>query len=223
MTIAGVPPQNRPTHQNSMSSDPSATSPLIRLNNPALIAAFLLREWGSSSTHIADRSRPRREAQSVRCKSLPVGCTAGGCRPNLPRCDRRSAKACRHSSSVHRVVATTAWRRCVVASRGDIRRRLTPLNTNRRKHHETTSDCIGGRRHFGDGHHGHSDFCACLLARLGLGTWGAGARTDNSSARATGVCLLSRLFLRLRLSGVQLCQLRLRLSGVFLWRVRRLL
>src|SRR5262245_12985321 len=125
-----------------------------------------------------------------------------------------------------------ASRQC--PTRRDIKRRQPSLN--RRTQDEKISDCIGARRHFGGGHNGHPDFCACLLAGLGLGTWGAGARTDDSCARATGLCLLSRLFLRLRVPVIRLCQLRLRLSvirlcqlwlrlsGLFLWlRLRRLL
>ena len=45
---------------------------------------------------------------------------------------------------------------------------------------------------------------ARLLARLGLGTGGAGARIDDRGARASGLRLLSGLFLRLWLSGLWL-------------------
>ena len=38
--------------------------------------------------------------------------------------------------------------------------------------HATITHSISARRHLGDGHYGHANFGACLLARLGLGTGG---------------------------------------------------
>ena len=38
--------------------------------------------------------------------------------------------------------------------------------------HATITHCISARRHLGDGHYGHANFGARLLARLGLGTGG---------------------------------------------------
>src|SRR4029453_9912139 len=101
-----------------------------------------------------------------------------------------------------------------------------------RKHHETSFDGIGARRHLGNRHDCDADIGARSVAPgLGLGPRWLGAGLDHwCGAIASGLCLWLRLpglllwvrlsWLRLRLSCLQLRQLRLRLSCLQLRQLR---